>query len=128
MLGAASEGEDEEDAEYQAAIAASLADAQHMADQWTSAGQRSTDSRRQQEQRQQAASGDAGGELALLGLRNEVGEYNCFLNVIIQCLWRCDDFRRQVSRSVCGRVGWAGGCRSLGSRRIGRRCTASLCG
>ncbi|PSC67694.1 Inactive ubiquitin carboxyl-terminal hydrolase 54 isoform A [Micractinium conductrix] len=30
------------------------------------------------------------------GLRNETGEYNCFLNVIIQCLWRCADFRQQV--------------------------------
>ena len=34
--------------------------------------------------------------LALPGLRNETGEYNCFLNVIIQCLWRCTTFRQQV--------------------------------
>ena len=34
------------------------------------------------------------------GLRNETGEYNCFLNVIIQCLWRCADFRQQVSVGV----------------------------
>ncbi|KAL4421489.1 hypothetical protein ABPG75_010780 [Micractinium tetrahymenae] len=36
-----------------------------------------------------------GGSLGLAGLRNEAGEYNCFLNVIIQCLWRCADFRQQ---------------------------------
>ena len=30
------------------------------------------------------------------GLTNEAGEYNCFLNVIIQCLWHCSDFRAQV--------------------------------
>lgn len=38
----------------------------------------------------------AGGELCLPGLRNEAGEYNCFLNVILQCLWHCRDFRQQV--------------------------------
>ncbi|KAK9803715.1 hypothetical protein WJX73_005429 [Symbiochloris irregularis] len=27
------------------------------------------------------------------GLQNNIGEYNCFLNVIVQCLWRCQDFR-----------------------------------
>ena len=31
-----------------------------------------------------------------LGLTNEAGEYNCFLNVIIQCLWHCSEFRQQV--------------------------------
>ncbi|KAI3434593.1 hypothetical protein D9Q98_002662 [Chlorella vulgaris] len=35
--------------------------------------------------------------VALPGLRNEVGEYNCFLNVIVQCLWRCGEFRQEVS-------------------------------
>ncbi len=30
------------------------------------------------------------------GLANAVGEYNCFLNVIIQCLWHCTEFRRHV--------------------------------
>ena len=32
-------------------------------------------------------------DLRAPGLTNEAGEYNCFLNVIIQCLWRCADFR-----------------------------------
>lgn len=27
------------------------------------------------------------------GLVNREGEYNCFLNVIIQCLWHIDVFR-----------------------------------
>jgi hypothetical protein len=40
--------------------------------------------------------------LATPGLRNEIGEYNCFLNVIIQCLWRCAEFRQQV-----GKTWWA---------------------
>ena len=31
--------------------------------------------------------------MAAPGLTNEAGEYNCFLNVIIQCLWHCADFR-----------------------------------
>ena len=30
------------------------------------------------------------------GLQNETGEYNCFLNVIIQCLWHCSDFRTRL--------------------------------
>lgn len=30
------------------------------------------------------------------GLRNATGEYNCFLNVIIQCLWHCASFRHAV--------------------------------
>lgn len=34
--------------------------------------------------------------MATPGLQNEAGEYNCFLNAIIQCLWRCPDFRQQV--------------------------------
>lgn len=38
--------------------------------------------------------------LALPGLRNEAGELNCFLNVVLQCLWRCADFRSEV-------LGWA---------------------
>ena len=50
-------------------------------------------------QQQQAAS--AGEEVALAGMRNETGEYNCFLNVIIQCLWRCSEFRQQVTVGHC---------------------------
>jgi hypothetical protein len=42
-----------------------------------------------------------GGEVAqarmpVPGLSNEAGEYNCFLNAILQCLWHCRDFRQQV--------------------------------
>ncbi|XP_024045653.1 uncharacterized protein LOC18048599 isoform X2 [Citrus clementina] len=32
------------------------------------------------------------------GLKNEVGEYNCFLNVIIQSLWHLRRFREEFSR------------------------------
>ncbi|KAL4433821.1 hypothetical protein ABPG75_000262 [Micractinium tetrahymenae] len=35
-------------------------------------------------------------QLALQGLRNALGEYNCFLNAVVQCLWRCAAFRQQV--------------------------------
>jgi hypothetical protein len=40
-----------------------------------------------------------GPSLALPGLRNEAGDFNCFLNVVLQCLWRCADFRQQVMGS-----------------------------
>ena len=31
-------------------------------------------------------------------LQNETGEYNCFLNVVVQCLWRCAAFRSGLLR------------------------------
>ncbi len=31
--------------------------------------------------------------VATPGLQNQTGEYNCFLNVIVQCLWHCRSFR-----------------------------------
>ncbi|KAL9243205.1 hypothetical protein vseg_017120 [Gypsophila vaccaria] len=34
------------------------------------------------------------------GLQNEVGEYNCFLNVIIQSLWQLRRFREEFLRSA----------------------------
>jgi hypothetical protein len=34
--------------------------------------------------------------LAHAGLANETGEYNCFLNVVVQCLYSCREFRNQV--------------------------------
>eukprot|EP00198_Chlamydomonas_reinhardtii_P001690 XP_001691026.1 predicted protein [Chlamydomonas reinhardtii] len=40
-----------------------------------------------------AAAAGGGGNTAGTGLVNRQGEYNCFLNVIIQCLWHCTDFR-----------------------------------
>jgi hypothetical protein len=44
-----------------------------------------------------SASASAADGVALPGMRNEAGEYNCFINVIIQCLWRCAEFRQQVA-------------------------------
>ena len=38
----------------------------------------------------------SGLDIAMPGLQNEAGEYNCFLNVIIQCLWHCQQFRHGV--------------------------------
>ena len=37
------------------------------------------------------AAGNAGD--AASGLQNLIGEYNCFLNVILQCLWHCREFQ-----------------------------------
>lgn len=41
--------------------------------------------------RQQAGNAQPGS-----GLRNATGEYNCFLNVIVQCLWYCSTLRQAV--------------------------------
>ena len=41
------------------------------------------------------------------GLQNETGEYNCFLNVIIQCLWHCRDFRERLMALPAEMVGGA---------------------
>jgi hypothetical protein len=30
------------------------------------------------------------------GLRNATGEYNCFLNTVVQCLWNCQSFKQQL--------------------------------
>lgn len=37
------------------------------------------------------------GAVATPGLQNMIGEYNCFLNVVVQCLWHCRQFQRQFS-------------------------------
>lgn len=39
---------------------------------------------------------DEAASSSTMGLRNATGEYNCFLNVIIQCLWHCRVFRQSV--------------------------------
>ena len=53
---------------------------------------------RPQEARQQAlqAVADSQAVVPATGLRNATGEYNCFLNVIIQCLWHCGCFRSRI--------------------------------
>lgn len=65
-----------------------------------------------------AAAGLEQGEMAFTGLQNEAGEYNCFLNVIIQCLWRCTDFRQLVGPNSC----------LLRPPRLVRCCCAWRCG
>ncbi len=47
------------------------------------------------DQELQGGDGSGAPELAAAGpgLQNQIGEYNCFLNVIIQCLWHCRSFR-----------------------------------
>ena len=34
--------------------------------------------------------------VSVAGLANQAGEYNCFLNVVVQCLWSCKQFTQQV--------------------------------
>ena len=46
--------------------------------------------------RTRQSSSDEAASSSTMGLRNATGEYNCFLNVIIQCLWHCRMFRQQV--------------------------------
>ena len=46
----------------------------------------------------QLSAGAQEARLSLGGLSNEAGEYNCFLNAIIQCLWHCRDICQQVRR------------------------------
>lgn len=36
--------------------------------------------------------------VATPGLQNLTGEYNCFLNAIVQCLWHCAAFRSGMLR------------------------------
>ncbi|KAK9804439.1 hypothetical protein WJX73_000629 [Symbiochloris irregularis] len=43
--------------------------------------------------RQAADEAEAEDDAPATGLQNNIGEYNCFLNVILQCLWRCHDFQ-----------------------------------
>ena len=95
------EGKTSSDQSLPPILQASLADAQrplHAQFPFALPGQ-------QQQQLQPAAEGPAGGgELALAGpgLANAVGEYNCFLNVIVQCLWYCAEFREQVGGAGLG--------------------------
>ena len=39
----------------------------------------------------------AGPGASVPGLQNLIGEYNCFLNVVVQCLWHCREFKRRFS-------------------------------
>ena len=61
---------------------ASLEEEQHKADTIAEA-------RRQVVQHQASANDHS----LTPGLRNLAGEYNCFLNVVLQCLWHCRPFR-----------------------------------
>ena len=84
------EPEEEDDADLAAAIAASLQESQRPRSHTSAFAQHQTPGAAA------AALVTGGDDLGLAGLRNETGEYNCFLNTIIQCLWRCADFRQQV--------------------------------
>jgi hypothetical protein len=44
-------------------------------------------------------------DVGTAGLANATGEYNCFLNVVIQCLWSCRDFSTRLTRDLPPGVG-----------------------
>ena len=48
------------------------------------------------EEKAAVAAGPGLAVAAAPGLANAAGEYNCFLNVIVQCLWHCGEFREEV--------------------------------
>lgn len=45
--------------------------------------------------RDSTSDGVAAGEPAL---QNKAGEYNCFLNAVVQCLWHCTAFKEGLLR------------------------------
>ena len=53
------------------------------------------------------------------GLRNLEGEYNCFLNVVVQSLWHLPAFRAAVERSGAWRCADAGDAAGFFSSRSG---------
>ena len=97
-----SPGQDQEEAELAAALEASLRDQAMLeesraasvaaaAAEWSSYS-----AMRSPSDAAAAAGSTAESSLATPGLANELGEYNCFLNVVIQCLWHCSEFRAAV--------------------------------
>ncbi|CAH9140297.1 unnamed protein product [Cuscuta epithymum] len=52
----------------------------------------------------EGATETAGVKVYGTGLQNEIGEYNCFLNVIIQSLWNLSHFRDEFLRSSSNHV------------------------
>ena len=76
-----------------AILQASLTQARPPPAQWSQIAQ----SAAQREQQEQQAL-----VVATPGLQNQIGEYNCFLNVVIQCLWHCTVFKARFSALAQG--------------------------
>ena len=76
-----------------ATLQASLTQARPPPAQWSQMAQ----SAAQREQQEQQAL-----VVATPGLQNQIGEYNCFLNVVIQCLWHCTVFKARFSALAQG--------------------------
>lgn len=76
-----------------ATLQASLTQARPPPAQWSQIAQ----SAAQREQQEQQAL-----VVATPGLQNQIGEYNCFLNVVIQCLWHCTVFKARFSALAQG--------------------------
>jgi len=87
---------DQEQADLDAAIAASLQDTaavrEAMHSNSSSAGDLAMSMATQLPQLAREDSEVAAG----VGLMNGIGEYNCFLNVIVQCLWHLTNFRQNM--------------------------------
>ena len=54
------------------------------------------------EQREGSAHGASAAAPNEAGLQNETGEYNCFLNAVVQCLWHCAAFKDGLLRLPVG--------------------------
>ncbi|KAF5838773.1 hypothetical protein DUNSADRAFT_2236 [Dunaliella salina] len=94
--GDAHQQEEEEDEELQRVLEASKQDTQLRGG-----------ISRQMQQQQGASDAEDEDSMALAqgagmgpGLINRTGEYNCFLNVIIQCLWHLTVFKQKLQREV----------------------------
>lgn len=102
---AAAAHEDEEDEDLRRAIEASMDRSQdvvpsqaRLAGGWASGAASGGDaSGGAAAGRSGAATEELPDGVKVSGMRNEAGEYNCFLNVIVQCMWQCVEFRRRVS-------------------------------
>ena len=126
----AAQEEDQEDEDLRRAIEASMDRSQdvvpsqaRLAGGWASGAAAGCDgSGGAAAGRSSAASEELLDGVKVTAMRNEAGEYNCFLNVIVQCMWQCVEFRRRVGWGQ-GR-GRAVGCQGVG----GGLCLGGGCG
>eukprot|EP00192_Tetraselmis_astigmatica_P005526 CAMPEP_0117673744 /NCGR_PEP_ID=MMETSP0804-20121206/14645_1 /TAXON_ID=1074897 /ORGANISM="Tetraselmis astigmatica, Strain CCMP880" /LENGTH=515 /DNA_ID=CAMNT_0005482521 /DNA_START=1 /DNA_END=1548 /DNA_ORIENTATION=+ len=89
--------EEQEQADLDAAIAASLQDVPGRPQSWMGSSGDLAGAAAVAEGLPQLALGLEESQVAAgVGLRNDIGEYNCFLNVIVQCLWHLSNFRHSM--------------------------------
>lgn len=99
---------DEDDPEYRRAIEASLAESSRQRVARVASGyppSMSADGSAAADAGAEADSDAASALTAAVGLANATGEYNCFLNTIIQCMWHCTHFRAYLEQFPPGTFG-----------------------